>query len=111
MGISDRARKHIEFHLPNKVQRLDWWARHSRHLRSSDHMQLAKVSGGLSFRGLWAASEKAIEATMNRSGEPPSILDYKRCVTSLLAQPHKTPIEIAKELMWGTRNLFNWLNE
>ena len=36
-AISDRARKHIEFHLPSKAQRLDWWERHSRHLRSSEH--------------------------------------------------------------------------
>ena len=110
-AISDRARKHIEFHLPSKAQRLDWWERHSRHLRSSEHMQLARVSEGLSFRGLWAAAEKAIEVSMNKSGEPPSSLDYKRCVTSLLAQPQRTPIAIAKDLMWGTRSLFNWLNE
>jgi len=110
-AISDRARKHIEFHLPNKMQRLDWWKRHAQHLGSSEHMQLARVSEGLSFRGLWAASEKAIEVSMSRSREPPSSSDYKRCVTALLAQPQKTPTEMARDMMWGVRNFLNGVNE
>lgn len=110
-AILDRARKHIQFHLPNRAQRLDWWTRHSRHLGSSQHVELAAISEGLSFRGLWAASEQAIEEALSESGEVPSALAYRRSIKSLLAESQKTLIGIAKQLVQGTRTSLSWLNE
>ena len=50
----------------------------------NSHMFLAKTSEGLSFRGLWAASQKAIEMCMNTSEKPPSSSEYSKCIDSML---------------------------
>ncbi|CAK0873201.1 unnamed protein product [Prorocentrum cordatum] len=68
-AICDRARKHVQFHPggPGCAQRLRWWERHARHLGGPRHAELAAASEGLSFRGLWAASERAIEERLSAS--------------------------------------------
>ena len=126
-AVADRARKQIEFKLPNHAQRLRWWTRHARHLGSSasqpkssalpllsgdpwelalksqasEHEHLARLSEGLSFRNLWAVSEQALEAALSRSAQEPSFEDYKRCVVSLRPQ---ALLEMAKKALVYTRH-------
>eukprot|EP00929_Paragymnodinium_shiwhaense_P021690 TRINITY_DN14081_c0_g1_i3.p1 TRINITY_DN14081_c0_g1~~TRINITY_DN14081_c0_g1_i3.p1 ORF type:complete len:602 (-),score=55.88 TRINITY_DN14081_c0_g1_i3:224-1987(-) len=87
-----------------------WWQLHAQHLAPAEHIQLARASKELSFRGLWAASEKTIEVQLQSSGRPPSCADYKECISSVKAKRRASPLDVARDTMDGASRVMNWFN-